>query len=657
MPNSQATIENLLKWKTDQASVDAAVRANQRIEASSNRAAVQFGNASEAAQALGLSTAQMQQLGLATEKTAQSVGFLTQRLEQAARVRSFQGDATGGLRDAVFGGSTGGNDALVRGLFNARQAAIALPGVGYQSPLTIGIRGLEIAAEKTGASVGKLATGVGIAGAAFGAVYIALEAFNKALDTNRQRLAAALEAQKAYYDAVAQSTTEQVNAQIDALQRARPALEAALRETQNAIISAFGERVLTDPLGVGRFERGVAKILSPDLFTALEDQSKALQENIDLETRLTQGRSAGAFAANDAAAAEAELQRQRELASQEITSNQVNLAREAARAQTLTSDEREKEISALEVQKSALEAAINTYGLSGSAVSQLNDYIDQLDNQIVALSDTTLSYADVLKQIDDQQASLKTQTDNYFDALQREGDIRDALAQNQQDVAEALADYNRKRLQENADYNERIAELETDSADRRAEIAQDAQDRIAEIESQAAIDRAEAIGYRDADALRKANERAAQQKKQVDKQEDRQIDNLEKSLDKQVRTAQRSYERQQRDLEAAKNREIYALQGKYQRLQADLTNAIYAEQQIALTGAGTQRIIHTQMWQDLNYLAVSWVFNTVNTVRSILQNSGFFGASVNGSQVQQIATQAARQYLNDRLVGGRWITA
>ena len=657
MPNSQATIENLLKWKTDQASVDAAVRANQRIEASSNRAAVQFGNASEAAQALGLSTAQMQQLGLATEKTAQSVGFLTQRLEQAARVRSFQGDATGGLRDAAFGGSTGGNDALVRGLFNARQAAIALPGVGYQSPLTIGIRGLEIAAEKTGASVGKLATGVGIAGAAFGAVYIALEAFNKALDTNRQRLAAALEAQKAYYDAVAQSTTEQVNAQIDALQRARPALEAALRETQNAIISAFGERVLTDPLGVGRFERGVAKILSPDLFTALEDQSKALQENIDLETRLTQGRSAGAFAANDAAAAEAELQRQRELASQEITSNQVNLAREAARAQTLTSDEREKEISALEVQKSALEAAINTYGLSGSAVSQLNDYIDQLDNQIVALSDTTLSYADVLKQIDDQQASLKTQTDNYFDALQREGDIRDALAQNQQDVAEALADYNRKRLQENADYNERIAELETDSADRRAEIAQDAQDRIAEIESQAAIDRAEAIGYRDADALRKANERAAQQKKQVDKQEDRQIDNLEKSLDKQVRTAQRSYERQQRDLEAAKNREIYALQGKYQRLQADLTNAIYAEQQIALTGAGTQRIIHTQMWQDLNYLAVSWVFNTVNTVRSILQNSGFFGASVNGSQVQQIATQAARQYLNDRLVGGRWITA
>ena len=124
-----------------------------------------------------------------------------------------------------------------------------------------------------------------------------------------------------------------------------------------------------------------------------------------------------------------------------------------------------------------------------------------------------------------------------------------------------------------------------------------------------------------------------------------------------MRTAQRSYERQQRALEDAKNSEIYALQGKYQRLQADLTNAIYAEQQIALTGAGTQRIIHTQMWQDLNYLAVSWVFNTVNTVRSILQNSGFFGASVNGSQVQQIATQAARQYLNDRLVGGRWITA
>lgn len=656
MPNSQATIENLLRWKTDQQSVDVTVRANQKVEASSTRAALNFGSAAQAAQALGLSTAQMQQLGLATEKTAQSVGYLTRRLEEAARVRSFQGDATGGLRDAAFGGARGGNDALVRGLFNARQAAIALPGVGYQSPLTIGIRGLEIAAAKTGASVGQLGAAVGIVGATAAVVAVAFDRFNQQLEGSQKLLAGALAANENYYDALGTLTSEQVDEQIATLQRLRPVLEQQVNELQNALDSAFAQAQQT-PLGDIGARALFNQLPTGALKEALDEASAALNSNIQTEARLTQGREAGAFAANDVAEAERELADLRKQLADVRTSREVSSVNAELAAQRLTSDERQKRIAELGEEIAILRARSNADDLSATTQLKLIDQINDLEAEYGALIAVTDSYGDRLARQAQYTEALKTQTDNYFDALQREGEIRDALAQNAQDVAESLADYNRKSLQETSDYHERIAELETDAADRRAEIAQDAQDRIAEIESQAAIDRAEAIGYRDADALRKANERAAQQKKQVDKQEDRQIDNLEKSLDKQVRTAQRSYERQQRALEDAKNREIYALQTKYQRLQADLTNAIYAEQQIALTGAGTQRIIHTQMWQDLNYLAVSWVFNTVNTVRSILQNSGFFGASVNGSQVQQIATQAARNYLNERLVNGRWITA
>lgn len=618
---SQATIENLLTWKTDEAAVARAVAANKKVEASSNRAALQFGSAAQAAQALGLSTAQMQQLGIATDKTAQSVGYLAQRLEEAARVRSFQGDATGGLRNAAFGGSSGGagNQALVRGLFNARQAAIALPGVSYQSPLTVGIRGLEIVAEKTGASVGKLATGLGVVGAASVAVAIAFDQFNKQIEQSKKLLEGALAAQNNYYDALGTLTTDQVDEQISTLQRLRPVIQQQVDELQKALDSAFSQAQQT-PLGDIGARALFNQLPTGVLQEALDEAQAALNENIQTETRLTQGRESGVFAMNDAIAAEAELQRQREIASREIINNSVKLANDAARAQTLTNEERRKEISALEVQKSALIAAIQTYHLSGDAIDQLNNQIDQIDNTIVALSDTTLSYADVLKQLDDQQQALSDATDNYFDALEREGTVRDEIADITQDITDTLIEQGQRLSELQGDRVERLLEAETDAGDRRVEIAEDAADKIYKIERDFGRSRIDAIRDRNIDALIQARQSRADELEDQQKADEKQQERLNKALAKQEAAIERSFDKQVRQVEQAYDRELGIKRQRLLQANTDLENLTYAQQQIALSGSNNLRIIHTQMWTDIANV-------TLNYARSIVDNMiGIFSA-------------------------------
>ena len=380
--------EVLLKYSVDDASLQKAVQSNKSV-------ALSFNSMAEAAKSLGITEAELRRMtgetdaaaqksallarvwddntraanGFVTEleaiqraeagvarqadSSARSVGALASRLEQAAKVRASAGDATGGLRDAAFGAPAGGNAALVGSLRSAQAAAIALPGVGYQSPLVIGIRGLAIAADKTGASVGQLATGVGIAGVAVIALAVAFARFNEQLENSKKALSAALSANQQYYDALASSTTEQVDAQIKQLQQARPALEENVQLLQEKLESAFKQASQT-PLGDPGARILFNQLPTGDLKSAFDEADKALQENINLETRLTQGRQAGAFAANDMREREQQLADIRRKNSEQVVNkvgqDLLNQAQIEVRAQQMTREEREKQLADLSQQ-------------------------------------------------------------------------------------------------------------------------------------------------------------------------------------------------------------------------------------------------------------------------------------------------------------------
>lgn len=596
-----------------------------QASAPANTAALQYDNLAQAVGALGLSTSQVAQLtGETTNLTSATDKAIAseERLAQAV-AKTAQASAAGG------------------GLDKARQIAGVAGGVAS----TVG-GGQAVSAVS---SILGLTAALGPLGAVAGTGVVAIKAVTDAEAARAEAAKNTADALNEIYSGAVGQTTEAIQQQINGLSQQRASLEqgkAFLESLQGQADQNFGFVNIT-----GTSVR-LSDVLAENA-TAIEDVNKQIViHTAQLDTE--------AVAQADAAAAAQLFADQLAEATAKTTQAQLDEAQRAVEIQQMTKEQRDKEVTSIAEEITALEHYIDTHALTEDAYNDLTDQLDKLQNRTEELTGTTLTYADVLAQIEERERALSQQTDNYFDALAREGEIRGRIAAITQEITAAQEEYISASRDLLANRNDQIAEAELAAGERRAEIAKDTQDRIAEIEAQAAVDRAEATGYRDADALRKANEREAQQKKQTEKSEDKQLDSIDTALEKQERAIERSYQDRQYALSSANQKEFAALQSKYQQEQVALVNTIYAEQQIALTGAGTQRIIHTQLWQDLNYLAVSYAANTVNTVRSIFQNAGAafgLGGAVNGSQVQQIATQAARQYLNDRLVGGRWITA
>ena len=235
-------------------------------------------------------------------KEAAAVGVLTTRLKEAAAAKRAAIDV-GGIADDVRADAfnTGGGASPANRLNTLREAAIALPGVGYQSPLVIGIRAAQVAADKTGASMGELAVAGGLVGVAIGAVTIAMTAFNQSIDASKKRLEAAIGAQDAYYEAVGKLTSGEARQQLTDLQAQQPALQAKAAEATNALNSAFAQA--SSQFG----DAGARALFATGAFSSLYDAqtkaSQAAQTNADTITRLSQGLASGAFAAADMAAA------------------------------------------------------------------------------------------------------------------------------------------------------------------------------------------------------------------------------------------------------------------------------------------------------------------------------------------------------------------
>lgn len=586
-------------------------------------AALQYDNLAQAVGALGLSSNQVAQLTGETTNLASATDkaiVSEERLAQAV-AKTAQASASGG------------------GLDKARQVAGVAGGVAS----TVG-GGQAVSAVS---SILGLTAALGPLGAVAGTGVVAIKAVTDAEVARAEAAKNTADAINEIYGGAVGQTTEAINQQLASLSSQRASLEQGrdfLKSLQGEADQNFGFVNIT-----GTSVR-LSDVLTENA-TAIEDVNKQIViHTAQLNTE--------AVAQADAAVSAQLFADQLAEATEKTTQSQLGAAQRAVEIQRMTTEQRDEEVRSISEEITVLQNYIDTHALTEDAYNDLSDQLDVLQTRTEELTGTTITYADVLEQEARQKERLTTHTDNYFDALAREGEIRGRIAEITQQLATNQAEYTAESLKLIETYNAQIAEIEASAGERRAEISGDAQDRIQDIEASAAIDRSKAIARLDAEALRRANQQEVEQKKRADKSEDKQLDSLERALEKQLRTNESGYRDRQYALSAANQKEFTALQSKYQQEQVALTNTIFAEQQIALSGAGNQRIIHTQLWQDLNNIAVTWMANTVNTVRSIAQNSGFFsGSSVSGSQVQQIATQAARDYMYDQLRNGRWITA
>lgn len=248
--------------------------------------------------------------------SAQKAADATTQIASAPRgVRDIGVQGQGELPFPDMGGGDTSGGAAGGVLGNLRQSAIALPGVGYQSPLVVGLRVAEKAADATGASLLQLGIAGGIVVGAILLVKQAFDQFTSSIKEGKERVAAALTAQDDYYEALRNSTTEQVKATIATLDHNQALLKQQIAENANAIKSASTLPSTSLPLFI--FDTIIHK--SGDLVGATSDiveKQKTLEQQYqaqeDTITRLSQGLENGAFAANTAAAQEELLKKARE---------------------------------------------------------------------------------------------------------------------------------------------------------------------------------------------------------------------------------------------------------------------------------------------------------------------------------------------------------
>lgn len=651
----------LVGYRVDTGSVQRAVQANKQVEASirsvgaaSSANALRFDTIEQARAALGLSASQLGVAESAVTTELQRQLPLAERLAEAAKVRaSAETGSAAALRASAFGGGGGnGNQGLQRNLFNARQAAIALPGVGYQSPLTVGIRGLELVASRTGASVAGLAGFVGVLGVAMVGLAVVVENFTKGIEESKKVLTGALSAQDAYYKALGENTSAQVATQLDELKDRRDLLRQQRDETQAARDQAFAlaqQLPGGDPLARALELAGLAP--GAQLQEQLDKLNAEFTATDQTITRLQQGLESNVFAANDAAAAY-----------EQLIETQVEGAQLVLRANQLTAEEREDRIGQLRSEFDILEELVHAEGTTYAARQQLTEQQQDIGREIEALTSVTDSYADTLEREEAAKKALTDRNDQIIDLVDQEVALREDLLEVQQKAADILA----KREEDIADLREdaadKAAQREEDLGERRAEIAENSADRIAKIERDANRSRQTAIGERDAYAYKQAEQRRADALEDQATADDKQLKNLQKQQEKAAKVESDGLEKRIARLIRDSQRQVDIENQKARNLEFLIAQTQTSQVFLAANGMINVNNAHATGWQMIENTVVSYASRIAGAVGTILGGGTVFPTltgSAEGRALDERMRAIADQRVNETLIraaGGRVAT-
>ncbi|HKI70455.1 MAG TPA: hypothetical protein VKA67_12760, partial [Verrucomicrobiae bacterium] len=305
--------------------------------------------------------------------------------------------------------------------------------------------------------------------ATIGALVLVASEGAKKIAEQRQILGGIIDAQAEYFTLVQTGTTESVNAAIEAKETELAAAQARLdaARAQRDSVNATNEVVRTLAAGVPIIS-DAASFFSSDLATVNAAIDATNQEFTDAtaavastETQLAVLNSVltdGRIAANDLAAAEAELANARERFASVLENTQISAIQESANQ---TAEQVRQRLTQIENQVRLNDELLASANLSEAKTRELTQANTLLNVEYQTLLQTVLD--------------VKEAEERHAIALQRVADATDAVASAQDDIASLEEETLEKRaaiLKKYGDNAIKIAEQAADAADKALQTLQ-----------------------------------------------------------------------------------------------------------------------------------------------------------------------------------------
>lgn len=439
-----------------------------------------------------------------------------------------------------------------------------------------------------------------------------IKIFNDAVDDGKKRLDSALSTQKTFYDFLATGTTEAAKQQVESLEKQSAAQKAARDETERALKSLEGQTGISRGVGIA------APAALGDAFRTLtkqlDENNKAVTDSENLIGRFNGALQSNAFAANDAAEAEAKLQAARDKAAEEIISSTV---RRYQLEQTASSKQLEDRLGEIAVENAALEKEAQYTALHTDAENEaIAARIKALDGEkqdIEAIQGAVKARedeADATKAVQEAVKVYQSTLNDYTSALKQAGQAQGQIA----------ADTNARALQ-----LQRRADEDAIQANRK-QTEEDYRDRIAEAKKNAVLDKLSSDYF--ASELKALGEFHDQEAKTDSKSAKDRLHLLEDASDdlfsaaanndvvaflNRQRQADKDLRRQKEDADDAEKDRIDAYLKEREQARAQ-----YEEQYKIQEDAGNARNDRAaQLEQELNNIREQWRIDDINRQRDL----------------------------------------
>lgn len=700
-----------IRWLTDQSSLNKTVQDAKRLETVVDTGFDQLVNSARRGE-LSIDELRLALRQVGSEED--EIDKITASLKEAdAAAKQLASDTEGGL-------ITASGRSLLRGeREESRFQSFALgtfgdiPGIGGSEAfgaasgvfqLVDALPNLDFAAKSVVASIKENIAQIGLPGVGLigglGLVAIGFKLLTDEANKNYEATIKLLDAQAQYFRLIQTGTTQTIAEQRAALEDQLSAARGnrdLLQAQSDAVNAALRER-----FGDGQILNEVAisfGLIGGEVKGLRGELTDANAEVAGLEKQL---RDLG-VASNSAEVAANSLAAAQKAYSDFLADQRVQTANNILAVDQMTAAERRLREERVRRDLELLQNQFNDLSLPAASRLALGVQFNALNNELMILANVTDTYADQLErekaakeaieEADEQRIQAITdQTDAYFDALQEEGEIRDKISAINQKIADIQSETAQKVLQIEAEREERIAQITAEHTDKIGDITAEGEEKRRDIiaDSAAKIEKIQrdsgrkiqnAIAARDAlaafQAALEANQQIQDEKDaagkallEQDKAQAKALDSQKKSYDKAIQAQNAAADKSIRAAQDAANR---ALQTQYAYLNAEqvaLQNQQIALFNIALYGSSGQRIIHDQMWQDLNAIAVTWAANTVNSLQGIFgavfggggsggsSGNGFLGPNGVGfgASQQQFNRNFDRRY-NETLTAGRELIA
>ncbi|MBN1965486.1 MAG: hypothetical protein JW910_12625 [Anaerolineae bacterium] len=608
--NDNATIsEHVLRYGTDEASINKAVAGVERIKGSFadlNKAA------GDAARPLA-DVSKAAEMSDADRRVAELLDRIEDLKREAAELRRSLGDTFDGaadgarrttdeVKDLARAQREAAERARLYGDVESRTRAIT-GAVGYvggtageQIERTVNI-GAEVLAsveavkllklelpklannlDLSASKVALLTVGVVAAGTAAVVAHDAISDWSKAAKEAQQQTQAQIGALQEYYDFIGDATSEQLQERLRTTAEEQAANQMLLNDLYKLRGAIEAGVDISDRGAVEFFAEGAVRALDYfDLMNVgLGDISEAVSET---ETAVRQGQAAfslyskaltdGTTAANDAAArAEEGTRRRLEALDRQMAAELDN----AQLIETATSEQVQSRLETLNVERAAIEAykaelasLEDPSGQVGAKLAVLNDQLFILGETEARLTNNVLPAVEARERetaaLEKQKAALEAAEEARLLALQDEQalalDRRDLLASfaresiaieedRAQSILEEQADFERQRLRDLAHHYQDIAKLDADAARKEADLLDKQADEQADITKEETTARQE--HYRD---LEKLSEEHQERLRQI--QNDAQTDYEEAARRRDTSGALAAIRRGERDLKKEKD--------------------------------------------------------------------------------------------------------